>query len=257
MVAPPNNISCHSGAHAACTRPRPSPLGTSTHSRAARAPAPAVERGGRRGVWGAPLGARRRLGGQDEADDQAVQAESLREDQDEDHADVELRLLGRRAHASVAHNADRNACSHAAEAAREASCEVRVAGERRVLRDATGRRRNAVGDDDGNDEAVDADTPAMTTGMIDFITRSGFITPIDETPTPDLAVPYAAPRLAKMSATAAPMKPKNGALAGHNSDDIDVSEKAAMSEARRMGKGKVNGGKSFGSTEGKKQWLGF
>mmetsp|Transcript_52137 Transcript_52137/g.135202 ORF Transcript_52137/g.135202 Transcript_52137/m.135202 type:complete len:221 (-) Transcript_52137:41-703(-) len=157
MVAPPNNISCHSGAHAACTRPRPSPLGTSTHSRAARAPAPAVERGGRRGVWGAPLGARRRLGGQDEADDQAVQAESLREDQDEDHADVELRLLGRRAHASVAHNADRNACSHAAEAAREASCEVRVAGERRVLRDATGRRRNAVGDDDGNDEAVDAE----------------------------------------------------------------------------------------------------
>ena len=37
-------------------------------------------------------------------------------------------------------------------------------------------------------------TPAMTTGMIDFITRSGFITPIDDTPTPDLAVPYAAPR---------------------------------------------------------------
>ena len=33
-------------------------------------------------------------------------------------------------------------------------------------------------------------TPAMTTGMIDFITRSGFITPIDDTPTPDLAVPY-------------------------------------------------------------------
>ena len=39
-------------------------------------------------------------------------------------------------------------------------------------------------------------TPAMTTGMIDFITRSGFITPMDDTPTPDLAVPYAAPRSA-------------------------------------------------------------
>ena len=39
-------------------------------------------------------------------------------------------------------------------------------------------------------------TPAMTTGMIDFITRSGFMTPIDDTPTPDLAVPYAAPRSA-------------------------------------------------------------
>ena len=76
--------------------------------------------------------------------------------------------------------------------------------------------------------------------MIDFITRSGFITPIEDTPTPLLAVPYAAPRsahagccqrrgvwaaqdgagggaLAKMSATAAPMKPKKGAEAGQNS----------------------------------------
>jgi len=59
-------------------------------------------------------------------------------------------------------------------------------------------------------------TPAITTGMIDFITRSGFITPIDDTPTPDLAVPYAAPRFAKMSATAAPMKPKNGAEGGQS-----------------------------------------
>ena len=107
----------------------------------------------------------------------------------------------------------------------------------------------------------------MTTGMIDFMTRSGFMTPIDDTPTPDLAVPYAAPRsadggdggsarpsggrragtsarrararpasgwqgaigfvnqradaaacvLAKMRATAAPMKPKNGADAGQRS----------------------------------------
>ena len=37
----------------------------------------------------------------------------------------------------------------------------------------------------------------MTTGMIDFITRSGFITPIEDTPTPDLAVPYAAPKSAQ------------------------------------------------------------
>ena len=29
----------------------------------------------------------------------------------------------------------------------------------------------------------------MTTGMIDFMTRSGFMTPIDDTPTPLLAVP--------------------------------------------------------------------
>ena len=33
----------------------------------------------------------------------------------------------------------------------------------------------------------------MTTGMIDFIINSGFKTPIEHIPTPDLAVPYAAP----------------------------------------------------------------
>jgi len=39
-----------------------------------------------------------------------------------------------------------------------------------------------------------------------------------ETPTPDLAVPYAAPRLEKTSAEAAPMKPKKGAAGGHPVD---------------------------------------
>ena len=34
----------------------------------------------------------------------------------------------------------------------------------------------------------------MTTGTIDFITSSGRITPIEAMPTPDLAVPYAAPK---------------------------------------------------------------
>eukprot|EP00850_Spirogloea_muscicola_P019401 SM000189S04118 [mRNA] locus=s189:107297:107542:- [translate_table: standard] len=33
----------------------------------------------------------------------------------------------------------------------------------------------------------------MTTGTMDFITSSGRITPMDATPTPLLAVPYAAP----------------------------------------------------------------
>ena len=36
-------------------------------------------------------------------------------------------------------------------------------------------------------------TPAITTGMMLRITSPGFITPMDEIPTPDLAVPYAAP----------------------------------------------------------------
>ena len=41
--------------------------------------------------------ARRGLRGEDEADDEAVQAQGLREDEDEHHADEELRLLRRRA----------------------------------------------------------------------------------------------------------------------------------------------------------------
>ena len=36
-------------------------------------------------------------------------------------------------------------------------------------------------------------TPAMTTGMMFLMTRPGFITPMDAIPTPDFAVPYAAP----------------------------------------------------------------
>jgi hypothetical protein len=36
-------------------------------------------------------------------------------------------------------------------------------------------------------------TPAITTGIIFFITKPGCITPIEAIPTPDLAVPYAAP----------------------------------------------------------------
>lgn len=38
--------------------------------------------------------------------------------------------------------------------------------------------------------------------------RSGRITPMEQMPTPDLAVPYAAPRLAKTTADVTPMKPK-------------------------------------------------
>ena len=37
-------------------------------------------------------------------------------------------------------------------------------------------------------------TPAMTTGTMDFMTSSGRMTPMEAMPTPDLAVPYAAPK---------------------------------------------------------------
>jgi len=48
----------------------------------------------------------------------------------------------------------------------------------------------------------------MTTGIIDFIISSGFKTPIDEIPTPDLAVPYEAPKFEKIKAIATPIYPK-------------------------------------------------
>ena len=48
----------------------------------------------------------------------------------------------------------------------------------------------------------------MTTGTTDFMMSSGLSTPMEQMPTPALALPYAAPRLAKMSAEATPMYPK-------------------------------------------------
>lgn len=77
-------------------------------------------------------------------------------------------------------------------------------------------------------------TPAMTTGMMFRITSWGFITPMEEMPTPDFAVPYAAPMsvhqdngvrsvlvqpstqnlLAKQRAAVTPMNPKKGAEVG-------------------------------------------
>lgn len=73
------------------------------------------------------------LGGEDEADDKAVETERLGEDENEDHAHVQLGLLSRSAHARIAHNADRNARSHAAQATRETGRQVRKTGERGVL----------------------------------------------------------------------------------------------------------------------------
>ena len=78
-------------------------------------------------------------------------------------------------------------------------------------------------------------TPAMTTGTMDFITNSGRITPMDAMPTPDFAVPYAAPMQLNTSALVAPMKPKNGATS--SLDDIAarrVSAESAKESRSRM-----------------------
>ena len=48
-------------------------------------------------------------------------------------------------------------------------------------------------------------TPAMTTGMIDLKMRSDLRTATATMPTPDLAVPYEAPKLAKTRAQAMPI----------------------------------------------------
>ena len=45
----------------------------------------------------------------------------------------------------------------------------------------------------------------MTTGTTDFMINSGFNTPIEHIPTPAFALPYAAPRFAKIRAEATPM----------------------------------------------------
>ena len=49
-------------------------------------------------------------------------------------------------------------------------------------------------------------------GTIDLKINSGFKTPMLAIPTPLLAVPYAAPRLANTRAHAMPMNPKNEAF---------------------------------------------
>ena len=48
----------------------------------------------------------------------------------------------------------------------------------------------------------------MTTGTTDFMISYGLRTPMEQIPTPALALPYAAPRLAKINAEATPIYPK-------------------------------------------------
>mmetsp|Transcript_25580 Transcript_25580/g.76206 ORF Transcript_25580/g.76206 Transcript_25580/m.76206 type:complete len:239 (+) Transcript_25580:39-755(+) len=93
-----------------------------------------------------------RRGRHDQAHDQAVEAQGLREDEDEDHAHKELGLLRVRPHAGVPDDANRQARRQRAHPDREAGGEVRVAREGRV-----GRRVDLAVDDHRGDEAVDAE----------------------------------------------------------------------------------------------------
>merc|ERR1712066_134753 len=71
-------------------------------------------------------------GSHHQADNQAVQTQSLGEDEDEDHANEEAGLLSVGAHASIAHNANGKAGCQGAHADGEAGTEVRIAGVCRV-----------------------------------------------------------------------------------------------------------------------------
>eukprot|EP00450_Noctiluca_scintillans_P038096 CAMPEP_0194477572 /NCGR_PEP_ID=MMETSP0253-20130528/1293_1 /TAXON_ID=2966 /ORGANISM="Noctiluca scintillans" /LENGTH=61 /DNA_ID=CAMNT_0039316571 /DNA_START=14 /DNA_END=199 /DNA_ORIENTATION=- len=60
---------------------------------------------------------------------------------------------------------------------------------------------------------------------------SGRITPMVQIPTPDLAVPYAAPRLAKMMAEATPKKPKRAEV-GEQSSVISETKRLLREEPK-------------------------
>lgn len=80
------------------------------------------------------------LSGEDEGHDQAVEPQHLGEDQDEDHAHEEPRLLGGAPHAGVAHDADGKAGRQATQTHAQASAQVKetparwVKGEQTTLK---------------------------------------------------------------------------------------------------------------------------
>ena len=75
----------------------------------------------------------------------------------------------------------------------------------------------------------------MTTEMSDLQTRFGRVTDMDPMPIPLLAVPYAAPKLAKTNAEATPIQPKNvyatGSLLQQKGFNISVQAKVATYDA--------------------------
>jgi hypothetical protein len=66
----------------------------------------------------------RLLGGEEEGHDQAVETQDFGENEDENHADKETRLLGSPSHASIAHNSDSIAGCQTAEAHAQASAQM-------------------------------------------------------------------------------------------------------------------------------------
>merc|ERR1719197_264388 len=90
--------------------------------------------------------------GHDQPHNEPVQSEGLREDEDEDHADEESRLLRVRTHARVADNSDCESSREGRHADSKPCPKVRIP---RVLRVGVRRVQLAI-DDDRSDEPVDA-----------------------------------------------------------------------------------------------------
>ena len=63
------------------------------------------------------------------------------------------------------------------------------------------------------------------------MTTSGFMTPSDEMPSDDLAMPYAEPRLVRHMASAMPNEPKNGEYTGHRLVMVLLPRRSRSSES--------------------------
>jgi len=90
--------------------------------------------------------------------------------------------------------------------------------------------------------AYTAMIPDMTTGMRDFIIRSGLYVPMPAIPMPDFAVPNAAPMHPNIIANAIPAMLKKGANLGENS----FSPPAMAMSAEKGGGGSIKMGEKRG-----------
>merc|ERR1719424_2122534 len=133
-----------------------------------------------------------------------VQAQGFSEDEDQNHADEQAGLLRIGANACVSNNADSQSRCQRAHAHGQTSTQVSVA---RICRIGFWFAHLAI-DDDSGDEAVDTQDASHDNRDDGAMIMSGRMTPMEAMPTPDLAVPYAAPKFAKTIADVTPMKPK-------------------------------------------------
>ena len=75
--------------------------------------------------------------------------------------------------------------------------------------------------------------PAKMTGRMPFMTTSGFMTPSDEMPSDDLAMPYAEPRFVRHMASAMPNEPKNGVYTGQYTVGVTLLSKSCINIDRK------------------------